>query len=70
MLLDKKGLILDYKKQDNDDDIDYLEPLIKDTFRSPGGFATLSFKRDKEDNIIGFNVDTGRLRNLKFLKVK
>jgi CubicO group peptidase (beta-lactamase class C family) len=64
--VDEKGLYLDFKKQDDDN---HLQPLIKDVFGSLGGYSTLSFNRDKAGHVTGFQVDTGRLRNLKFVKV-
>jgi hypothetical protein len=68
VVVDKKGIFVDFKKQD--DDINYMQPLIKDRFSSAGGYATISFKRDEAGKITGFNVDTGRIRNLKFIIVK
>ncbi len=65
--INDKGLFVDFKKQDDEN---HLQPLIKDVFGSPGGYSTLSFQRDKEGKITGFHVDSGRLRNLKFEKVK
>lgn len=64
--LNEKGLYLDYKKQDDDN---YLQPLIKDIFGTPGGYSTLTFKRGPKGQINGFQVDTGRIRNLRFAKV-
>ena len=67
LAVDEKGLFVDFKKQDEDN---YMKPLIKDIFGSMGGYSTLSFQKDKEGKITGFCVDSGRLRNLKFVKVK
>ncbi len=66
LTVDEKGLFLDYKKQDDDN---RLQPLIMDVFAFTGG-STLSFKRDSQGKIVGFTVDTGRVRNLKFEKVE
>jgi hypothetical protein len=44
-----------------------LQLLFADTFSSVGS-GTLNFKRDPQDHITGFVVNTGRVRNLRFTK--
>ena len=45
------------------------EPQKKDVFAA-GGFARFRFQRDANGAITGFTVTTGRVRNLKFAKLK
>ena len=45
------------------------EPLKKDVF-SVAGYARIRFQRDEGGAITGFTVTTGRVRNLKFVKMK
>jgi CubicO group peptidase (beta-lactamase class C family) len=66
-LVDRKGLYLNHKKQHEDN---HLQPLIKDIFSLSDGYSTLTFIRNQMNQISGFQVDTGRVRNLKFKKVK
>ncbi len=46
-----------------------VTPQKKDVF-SAGNFANIQFRRDGSGAITGFAVSTGRVRNLKFVKVK
>ena len=46
-----------------------LNPIMEDMFSgSRGPFGNLKFERDNRNNIIGFRVSSGRVRNLKFVK--
>ena len=65
--VDGKDLYIHHKKQHEDN---RLQPLIKDIFSLSDGYSTLTFKRNDRDQISGFQVDTGRVRNLKFKKVE
>jgi hypothetical protein len=44
-----------------------LIPTTKDEFK---GLITMNYKRDKTGIILGFTVDAGRVKNLKFVKMK
>jgi len=44
-----------------------LQLLFADTFLSVGS-GTLNFKRDPQNHVTGFVVNTGRVRNLRFTK--
>lgn len=44
-----------------------LEPIDKDKFSA---WFTLNFERDASGSISGFSVDAGRVKNLKFVKLK
>ncbi len=43
-----------------------LRPVVRDVFQRGGFFFT--FSRDGQGRVIGFAVDTGRLRNLQFVR--
>ena len=47
-----------------------LNPLIRDYFSVVDGYGTLVFFRDKQGTISGFTVNTGRVVNLKFMKIE
>jgi len=65
-VVDGKDLVLDFKKQPDEN---RLQPLIRDVFATPDGYVTLGFERDDGGRIIGFRVDTGRVRGLRFVRV-
>lgn len=47
-----------------------LRPINADVFQAGYPIGTLTTKRDAKGNCEGFEVTTGRVRNLKFLRVK
>lgn len=51
-------------------DSDPMKPLIKDTFKYYGNYATIKFLRTGEGTITGFSLSTGRVLNLRFEKQK
>ncbi len=46
-----------------------LEPVVSDVFTVPAFGLTLRFKRDRAGAIVGFGVDAGRVKNLRFERV-
>ena len=59
-----KGLMIDFKNASGE----AFTPLIEDVF-SYRGYSTISFQRDSEGKISGFTVDSGRVKNLKFVRM-
>jgi CubicO group peptidase (beta-lactamase class C family) len=47
---------------------DKLEPLVQKRFG--GSIGIIRFERDGEDRVIGMILDTGRVKNFRFLKVQ
>jgi len=43
-----------------------LQPTLKDSFTAQG--ATITFSRDANGNIDGFNLDSGRMKKIRFVK--
>ena len=48
---------------------DSISPLIKDLFAS-GNYAKIRFAQNNKGAITGFTVSTGRVLNLKFVRLK
>ncbi len=44
-----------------------LTPFTTDVFRSPGGWF-FTFSRDGQGRVVGFTIDSPRMRNLKFVR--
>ena len=45
-----------------------LRPVARDVFQSLEEGDTFTFSRDGQGRVVGFTVDTGRIRNLKFVR--
>jgi len=46
-----------------------LQPVIKDVFAVPAYGLIMRFKRDRSSAISGFELDAGRVKNLRFERV-
>ena len=60
----EKGLIIDFKNASGEG----FTPLIEDVF-SYRGYSTITFQRDQAGKPSGFTVDSGRIKNLKFVRM-
>ncbi len=45
-----------------------LRPVARDVFQSLEDGGTFTFSRDGQGRVVGFTFNTGRIRNLKFVR--